>query len=172
MTKKKKVIIRGCILLLSMLVIAWSLCNVRISRNTERIVTSTYETAFALGGYGYFSLNTGYGSILSEKDYQTIAAGSSGIWDEEHSSANSQLDWDWDIHSIHTIFYGFGASSYVHDSCLITASDGTNYTGYNRHIRLDWKWNPENGHYRIINAYEYITPEFPCNVFEFIDNRF
>mgnify|MGYP004473973979 FL=1 len=98
MTKKKKVIILVCILL-SILVIAWSLCNMRISRNTERIVTSTYETAYALGGYSYFRLNMGFGSILSGKDYQTIAAGSSGIWDEEHFSADSQFDWDWDIHS-------------------------------------------------------------------------
>ena len=157
-----------CVALLLLLIGIWSLCSARISNNAEHITESVYETASAPGGYKYFNLNMGYGSILSEDDYHTIAAESSGIWDD----VPEQFHWDWDIRSAHTLFYGIGACTYIHDNCTITNSDGTVYAGYDRHIRIDWKRNTDKNRYEIINTYEYITPEFPCNAFDFIDRLF
>ena len=168
MIRKKKIITAVCIAACTLLLV-WGLCNAHISRNTKRVIDSVYETQ-SLGGYGYFSLNMGYGQILSEQDYRTIAAGSSGIW--QHDPLPSDLHWDWDIHGVHTLFWGWGASTYVHDQCTVTGSDGTLYSGYDRHIRLDWEWNPESGHLAVVSVYEYITPEFPCNVYDLIDSLF
>ena len=168
MTKKKRIIRMICFALLLLLILIWSLCNARISNNTRNMTTSIYESASGLGDYDYFSLNMGYGSIISEDDYRTIAAGSSAIWKD----MPEQCHWDWDIHSTHTLFYGIGASTYIHDGCTITDADGTVLSGYDRHIRLDWRWDPESRHNRVINTYEYITPEFPCNVFDMFDSLF
>lgn len=151
--KRKKTVCIISVVLLLVLFIIWLLCNARISNNTERITNSVYETASALGGYEYFSLNMGYDGVLSENDYCTIAAEISGILDEvpEH------CQWDWDIKSIHTISYGIGASTYIHDSCKISVSDGSIYTGYDRHIRIDWKRNTDKHRYEAANTYEYIV---------------
>lgn len=168
MTKRKKIICIISVVLLLVLFIIWLLCNARISNNTERITESVYETASTSGGYEYFSLNMGYGSILSEDDYHTIAAGSCGIW----NNVPEQCHWDWDIKSVHTLSYGVGACTYIHDNCTITGSDGTVYSGYDRHIRIDWKRNADKHRYEVADTYEYITPEFPCNAFDFLDGLF
>ena len=168
MTKKKRIIRMICFALLLLLILIWALCNAHISNNTRNMTTSIYESASGLGGYNYFILNMGYGSIISEDDYRAIAAGSSGIWKD----MPEQCLWNWDIRSAHTLFYGTGASTYLHDRCTITDADGTVRAGYDRHIRLDWRWTPESRHNRVINTYEYITPEFPCNVFDMFDSLF
>jgi len=168
MTKRKKTICIINIVLLLVLFIIWLLCNARISNNTERITESVYETASTSGGYEYFSLNMGYGSILLEDDYHTTAAGSSGIWD----NVPEQCHWDWDIKSVHTLSYGAGACTYIHDNCTITGLDGTVYSGYDRHIRIDWKRNADKHRYEVADTYVYITPEFPCNAFGFLDGLF
>lgn len=117
----------------------------KLTKKSEAIIVSAYNSK---GKYGDFPYE------LSVHDYRVIVAESTGIL--EKSSVD--FDWEYNINYIHTISWVLGAYSYVSDSCDIYNPDGTLYSGYNRHIRLEWKLNIKSGKYEIVDVYEYITP--------------
>lgn len=126
--------------------------NYKIAKKSEQIIVSVYNSMVNYNDFTY---------ELSEHDYKVIAAGSTGVF--ENNATN--FDWKYTINHIHTLSWGTGAYSYINDSCDIFCTDGTHYAGYtNRNIRLKWKFNIKKGKYEVVNVYEYITPG-PLNAF-------
>mgnify|MGYP006916046531 CR=1 FL=1 len=130
--------------------------NIKLSRKSKTLIDAAYNSK---GNYESFQCE------LSKHDYNTIVAGSTGILGE---TSNDYI-WEYNVNHIHSISWGFGAYSYINDSCDIYCTDGTHYAGYsNRHIRLEWKWNIKKGKFEAVNVYEYITPGTINSFFDMI----
>ncbi|WP_303796907.1 hypothetical protein [Ruminococcus flavefaciens] len=145
MTKKKKVLVILLSLIGILLMVLFALDS-KLTKKTKKISISAYSSK---GNYDDFPYN------LSEHDFKVLAAGSTGVFEKK----STDLKWEYNINHIHTISWGYGAYSYINDSCDIYYSDGAHYAGYSdRNIRLKWKLDLKSGEYNVVEAYEYITP--------------
>jgi len=154
MKKKNKVLL--ILLIIFIVLFILGILNINLSKKSEKLVECTYNSK---GDYEQFSYE------LSKHDYETIAAGSIGVFEQNASD----FEWDYDINHIHTLSWGFGAYSYINDSCDIYCSDGKHYAGYaGRHIRLKWKLDIKSGKYKVVEAYEYVTPGIINSFFDMI----
>lgn len=154
MTKKRKLLSISLIIIIILLGTFLIISGVKVSKNTEKLVNEAYAVK---GNYELFQSN------LSKYDFDVIAAASIGSTEK----INDDFIWQYDIDYIHTIPWGFGAVTYVSDTCEILYPDGTVYGGYsNRHIRL--KWSVKNGRYEVTDVYEYVKPDIICFIFDII----
>lgn len=154
MSKRTKRIIISLLIIFALSYI--SICFYTASRltiKTNELVTTVYESSGIYDG----------SEVISEKDYNTIAAGS--YWKGDY--ANDELNWDYYVDYIHTFSFGFKAYTYVQDACYLSSPSGDHVSGYcNRPLRIDWTF--KNGQYRVEKVYDYITPGIIHRLFDFL----
>lgn len=73
-------------------------------------------------------------AVVSKKDYERLAGYGCGLNQE---CVDETYEWTYDIEYVHTFSFIIFTYTYVGDSCSIY-KDNTNYTGYNRNMKISW----------------------------------